>query len=156
MKFMTHLRVGALCLAVFCALSSAHLGVAAERPASDGYWWESLKVLERLVFVAGYTQATSRWSAFLKGSIFVNVSPSEGQALSKYTKWLADHMDFGRVSVRQVTDGVDRFYADFRNKGIDIDDAMDIVRQQLQGVSDAEIEKQILKMRISVTHAKED
>ena len=51
--------------------------------------------------------------------------------------------DFGNIPFGQLMDGVDEFYTDFRNKHVDIADAMTYVRDKLKGKSPAVLEQQL-------------
>ena len=51
--------------------------------------------------------------------------------------------DFGNIPFGQLMDGVDEFYKDFRNKRVDIADAMTYVRDKLKGKSPAVLEQQL-------------
>jgi hypothetical protein len=51
--------------------------------------------------------------------------------------------DFGNIPFGQLMHGVDEFYKDFRNKRVDIADAMTDVRGKLKGKSPAALERQL-------------
>ena len=51
--------------------------------------------------------------------------------------------DFGNIPFGQLMDSVDEFYKDFRNKRVDIADAMTYVRDKLKGKSPAALERQL-------------
>jgi hypothetical protein len=55
--------------------------------------------------------------------------------------------DFGNIPFGQLMDGVREFYEDFRNKHVDIADAMTYVRDKLKGKSPAALERRVKELQ---------
>lgn len=97
--------------------------------------------------------------------------PVMAQAAPKHTgKWWLEHSDVYREAyvngyqsgwhrgighdtplkpfgARTVTDGLDKFYADFKNRIIPLDDAIGYVAEELNGASPEELKAKVLKLR---------
>lgn len=58
-------------------------------------------------------------------------------------------MDYSDVRFGQLADGLDEFYKDFRNKGIDVKFAIGYVRDELKGKPANELEQELTRLRAS-------
>jgi hypothetical protein len=101
----------------------------------DGYWWVSLNSEDKLYFVDGYTAGLGFASDQMTLKC-LSVEPAhDKEALHRCAAdpWMVP-FDFGKSTMGQVSDGVDDFYKDFRNKLIDVRVAIRYVRDELAGV----------------------
>ena len=119
----------------------------------EGYWWADKSDSAKVHFVAGYIEAMTRiqdelWMGCIGtksgGTVPAKVPPDEvleacGQTVTRY--------NFGNIRFGQMSEGVDAFYKDFRNKNININLAMNYVRDQLKGKSDKELEETLAGYR---------
>jgi len=55
--------------------------------------------------------------------------------------------EFGNITFGELREGLDTFYGDFRNKAVQINDALWYVRDQLEGKSSAELAKELEGIR---------
>lgn len=122
----------------------------------DAYWWEKLRPMEKLAFVDGYAGAMTHAHVTTRviGSAIIEdtredspCSSTKERAVTAFVGRAKADFDYFHITLGQLSDGLDKFYADFRNQRIEVYDAMDIIRQQIKGVDDSVIQRQILLMR---------
>ncbi len=109
----------------------------------DGFWWTSQSSTAKVFFVSGYVEGMSAASAGVKAAV------SEGAAKDSVPSrsFLLREFDYSNVRAGQLVDGVDEFYKDFRNKGIEIADALLYVRDQISGESEERLKDFLNKLR---------
>jgi len=83
------------------------------------------------------TEKGEKVSEFLKGS--EEEEKSRNSFLQRYAIYY--------VSARQIVEGTDILYKDFKNKGIKINDAIYVVKRQIEGTSPEDIEKILIYLR---------
>jgi len=148
-------RVIALFLAVGLWVGVAH---GQQVKAHDGYWWTDSSESFRLGFVTGYLMAMNSVSD--ANLVKCAADRSGGKKLDSKdlrvvleecvetadVKWFSE---FGGFRVGQWSDGVNEFYRDFRNKGLEIALAMHYVKDQLHGKPAKELEDEVTEWRRS-------
>jgi hypothetical protein len=106
----------------------------------DGNWWSRMDYPAKFFYTTGFFDGMelghkiSSWSLLesKQKATASNVWESYYSYRDKY---------FTNVSNVQLLQGVDKFYSDFRNRRIAIDDAIWIVVRQVNGMSDEDAEK---------------
>lgn len=134
-------------LLLFLTLLGTRTGMGQGKEQShNGYWWVSSSEGFKLGFVTGYVMATggTRDALFLKcvadkkaglGDEVIKAC-EESQPVSMFP-------DFSNLKFGQLTEGVDEFYRDFRNKNLEIGVAMRYVGDQLKGKPAKELEEEL-------------
>jgi hypothetical protein len=130
---------------------------AAMATVHDGYWWNYLTLNFKLGFASGYAVSMTRVSDVTGSECFLANGGSAQLPPNVMREKLTDcansspvaRWDFQKITNGQLEGGVDAFYSDFRNKTVDIDDAMRYVRDQLKGKPAAELEKELEGIRAS-------
>ena len=142
---------------VFCALLLFGLIGTVEANGQspqkhDGYWWASHSLDFRVGFVSGYTIAMNR--AVDIDLFKCLVDKKTGKVAEQYSgekacleSSRAEATDFSGFRAGQWSDGIDEFYKDFRNRGLDIDLAFLYVKGQLRGKSAKELEEEATRWR---------
>jgi len=126
----------------------------------NGNDWQKSHEVEKLSFALGFIQGVNyvvdqnmnksmqflnklrtekgeKVSEFLKGS--EEEEKSRNSFLQRYAIYY--------VSARQIVEGTDILYKDFKNKGIKINDAIYVVKRQIEGTSPEDIEKILIYLR---------
>jgi hypothetical protein len=126
----------------------------------DGNEWQEWDENEKIMFTMG----------FLTGSDYVvegNMNETnqdlkkgvteKGETVSEFLLGAAleensrninlERYSIYNISVGQIVDGVDILYKDFKNKGINIPDAIYVVKRQIEGTSPEDIEKILIFLR---------
>ena len=129
----------------------------AEAQRKDGYWWTDLQEDWKLFYVMGYHAGSE--SIFNSWWIWGIIEKYEGDPEQDYIPenqyvYLKHRYDYYNENerllgflFRQILDGIDSFYGDFRNKGIYIIDAIRVVGMQLHSVEDEVVEEEIRFLR---------
>ena len=129
MKKLLSLCLVALCCAAAFArpMQSHHSNPNGPPVVHNGLWWEEKSGLFKEAFVGGYKA----------GSMHVAGHP----------------LDVNKFPATLLIDGLDRFYKDFRNRSILIDDALSYVEDQMRGFPDDKLATEVLKMRAAAAPA---
>jgi hypothetical protein len=110
-----------ICTTAFAAPQQKDHPAEGPPPIHNGLWWQSKAKLFRDGFITGYKS----------GSMHDAGHP----------------LDLNQFPAVELIDGLDKFYNDFRNRNILVDDALNYVQDQLRGVPDDKLNVEILKMR---------
>lgn len=118
----------------------------AEKIRRDGNWWVNLTEFSKSFYILGFLDGMelgndfSYWGLETKDTLAV---------MPKVIKAYVDYVDryTSNVTVGQITEGLDKFYGDFRNRSIATHGGVWIVLRQISGDSDAEIQKLIESWR---------
>ncbi len=147
-------------------LARPALAVEEERP-HDGYWWQCVGFEEtqlvttckllQLAYLQGYVNALS--GAVLEAQIeqrhlklnikqMKNKEDQDLMSLSLFFYGIIGR-DLTGMTYGQLQDGLTKFYSDFRNKQIDVDDAIEIVKLQVRGEKKAYIDcmEEVLRLQ---------
>jgi hypothetical protein len=126
---------------LFLALSSAtimaspSLGQDQSTARTDGNWWNGLNSLTKYGYVVGYANGSAKADATWAYGL------CKTQVTAKYLAAVSKGNDYSGITIGQLVEGVDQFYKDFRNTRILSSDAMMVVKQQISGVSQKEIDE---------------
>lgn len=127
-----------------------------ENRSHNGYWWNGLTTDYKLRFASGYAMAMIN-AQDLAG--FKCIADKNGGKLPEKAPgnevldaclqdpWVTP-LDFGDVHFGQLTEGLDEFYKDFRNKEIDVQYALGYVRDELKGKSPEELGQELRRLRV--------
>jgi len=134
-------RIG-LTVLLFLVLTGA---CASEETAHNGFWWVTLSETFKLGFVTGYAKAMT---TVFDGTTLVCIAEKTDEAIKSCAQKQAAPVDFTKIRLGQFSEGLDEFYKDFRNKGIDVDFGIRYVRDQLKGIKSAkELDEELLNYR---------
>jgi hypothetical protein len=123
----------------------ASLNAAQEYRSVTGYpFWSKAEGNLKFAYLIGYSDAEQMYRLALdKGA--------KPLCADAGREWIED---FDRkipmpnnISVKQTSDGIDEFYKDWRNQGVHLYFAQNVVRLQITGRPQAEIEEAIRKAR---------
>jgi hypothetical protein len=125
----------------FLTASSATLVVAPsfgqDQPTTrtNGNWWNDLNALAKYGYIVGYADGSSKADATWASGL------CKTQVPAKYMAAVQNGNDYSEFTIGQLVEGVNQFYKDFRNTKILTRDAMMVVRQQISGVPQKEIDE---------------
>jgi hypothetical protein len=119
--------------------------------AHNRIWWNELDLDTKHSFVAGYGEGIDRadWlveQAIRVGQLKVMESPDP----------VTPHLKFYNITYGQFAEGLDAFYADYRNKQINFNVAILYIRDQIQGVPQKDLDVRLEHMRQATTQADYD
>ena len=133
-----------ICMLLICGAGVCGAGVV----RIDGTWWRGIQELGKFTYIQGYFDAVSQEASNEQTTIILSsiAAPKECQKsfdkLSDLTGKGPAEM-FGHVSIGQLSEGLDRFYADYRNRLILVPHAILMVMNSINGLSEADNEKAI-------------
>jgi hypothetical protein len=144
-------------LGIGILLSAVLLGAGqGQEQKHDGFWWVGSSKDFKVGFASGYTVAMVRaldiegfrCLADRNGGKLPEKYPGDEalKACTSQNPRLAPY-DFSDIRIGQLSEGVDEFYKDFRNKGIDITMAITYARDELKGKPTKELEEELTKLR---------
>lgn len=115
----------------------------------NGEWWLSQTPRDKLSFLEGYITAKSDTNVSLEGL------KRSGRATGKEASDLLDleleASDFYHLSLGQVSDGLDQFYADYKNKMVDFNGAVGYVKHQIKGRPQEQLDRELILVRCEAT-----
>ncbi len=142
---MTTLRQ-MLSLAFVIAALSFTCGLAhANEIRRDGNWWnqqsESFKIAYVVGFLDGRTYETRRWTSGFEATLGEKFDANQVKWMNNFFKIMndADVRDFGNVTVGQLIDGLNNIFSDYKNRRIEVQNAMTLVIRSMDGTPDAEL-----------------
>jgi hypothetical protein len=102
---------------------------ASEETARNGYWWAGMSQIFKLGFVSGCAKAMV---VMFNIGTFECMTEKGAEAIRSCSQYKMTPFDFTDIRLGQLSEGLDEFYKDFRNKGIDVDLGIRYVRDQLK------------------------
>jgi hypothetical protein len=126
-----------IAVALFCLLATAPFSRNQEFDRRDGDWWRSVDRVNKAFYLAGLvdgTELASRLSGNAPND--QGVKDASARTATPFAENRAKYL--GHVTNIQLTDGLDAFYADARNRRILVSDAAWVVLNQLAGTPEAE------------------
>ena len=122
------------------------IGLSAREVRHDGNWWTQQSAGFRLLYILGFMDGMdlgSRFSVPDKGS-----AQDRPEAVTDPRRTYRERTEryFTQVTVGQISDGLDAFYRDHRNRSIVVSDGFEIVLRSLKG---EDVEKLIQARRSS-------
>src|SRR5687768_12847425 len=124
-------------LAFALCVASASPALAQER---DGNWWNTLGAPQKSLIMVGFMEGMELGKSF---SIWEGVKKSSAEPwVWKGTESYVNYFNkfVAKISYGQMTEGLDVFYKDFRNRSIVLPDALWIVLNQISGTPQAEVD----------------
>jgi hypothetical protein len=102
----------------------------------DGNWWRAQKKVVKAIYITGMIDALYSGVGILTkdGLTKGTVAPGDGADVL-----LTCAKGFSAIKVERLADGLDRFYSDFRNRGITTAYALHIMQIELSGAPESEI-----------------
>jgi hypothetical protein len=116
----------------------------------DGNWWNELSATQRSYTLVGFMEGMdlgknfTEWGGLQSGKAAPWVGTAEASYVEYFNKYVAE------VSMGQMSDGLNEFYKDFRNRSISVSDALWIVLKQIAGTPQAEVDALIEAHRKNV------
>jgi hypothetical protein len=111
----------------------------------DGNWWRSQSEAIRLDYMVGFFDGKRLGYNFS----YWGFAEDDSRCVSKVGKSYNSYSDkyFSNITNDQVVDGLDRFYADYRNRRIRVADAVWLVLNEIAGTSQKEMDQMIESWR---------
>ena len=110
------------------------IGLLAEDPRHDGNWWNRQSAGFRLLYILGFMDGMDLGSRF---SVLDKADLPDGRqgSLPDPRRTYRDRTEhyFANVTVGQISDGLDAFYRDYRNRSIALTDGFEIVLRSIKG-----------------------
>lgn len=138
--------VATVLLVVACGLSDAQ-----ESSRRDGNWWRGEQRISKSTYVVGFFDGMELGRNFSYWKFANNKLAANSVALVNES--YAEYVDkyFKNVSNVQLVDGLDVFYADFRNRSILVHNAVWIVTHQISGLPQERVDEMIENWRKNST-----
>lgn len=119
----------------------------------DGNWWRTLTRQQQVYYVAGFFSGMDLGRNFAiwkyLDSTDVNEQKAVSLALDAYDQYSDEY--FAEVTAAQIVDGLNVFYADYRNRRIETMGAIWLVVKGIAGLSDREHQELIESWRKHAT-----
>jgi hypothetical protein len=120
-------------LIVAASLLVCCVGVTAEEARHDGTWWNRQSAGFRLLYILGFMDGMDLGSRFsAPDQPEVKRAPDPGLDARRTYKSRTEHY-FANLTVGQISDGLDAFYRDYRNRSINLADGFEIVLRSIKG-----------------------
>lgn len=152
--FLVLIQLGFLC---FLLLSPTKTIANDGKP--DGYLWEKLTPNEKFVYVFAYVEGISemnlewRHQMDVLRALYELEKNEENKYLAEYGKetkaFYEKHYHYFGIPYRQLIEGINDIYKDYKNKSIRLKDAFSLVRAELNGTDEKELERRKVYMRKS-------
>jgi hypothetical protein len=114
----------------------------------NGVWWNQLSTTERLFFLEGYIDGLARADFLLTQNLKVRKQKlpdvSTNEEVTSFFK-------FYKITYGQFMEGLNTFYADYRNPQINFDVAILYIRDQIHGTSQKDLDLRLEDMRKATT-----
>jgi hypothetical protein len=120
-------------LIVAASLFVCCVGLTAEEARHDGTWWNRQSAGFRLLYILGFMDGMDLGSRFsTPENAEVKRTPAPGVDARRTYQRRTEHY-FANLTVGQISDGLDAFYRDYRNRSITLADGFEIVVRSLKG-----------------------
>lgn len=126
----------------------SHIASHAQGKNFDGELWAGLDKISKYSWINGYHQGLSTASTAAP-VLFCNTAKSVQDCYAEASEKV-DRVIMGSLrgtSIDQLSDGIDTFYADYRNRRIQIQYAVGHVSRSIKGASAAALEKEAEALR---------
>ena len=144
-------------LAAFAAVAVSTFLLVISRTAEckevfDGYWWNKQSEEVKTAYVCGFVRGTNNVLDSLQELLDEETSsygPSTYlvESVKKALEYAQAACAFDSFSIYEVSDGVEEFYKDFRNRRVTVDCAIIVVRMQLRERSEEFINLKTKRLR---------
>lgn len=140
-KSLILVSVGALLGAgLFASLTAAQ----EYRPVTGYAFWSKADGNLKFAYLIGYEDAEQ----FYRSALDIDAKPRCADAGKAWIEDFEQKMPMPyNITLKQMSEGIDEFYKDWKNQGIDIFLAQNIVRLQIGGRPQAEVDEAIRKAR---------
>jgi hypothetical protein len=137
------------CAVVIILIVSPIIGTE-KSPSNDGYCWTQYDYLGEISstwFKIGYLNGRYEGYDRLSNELYAIatlLSPGENpcaRALMTIVDSWVDYYSLGGITWGQMIDGLDEFYSDWRNRQIEISDALYAVKLELTGASATDVDR---------------
>lgn len=114
----------------------------------DGNWWLDLQKNVKINYAVGFFDGMELGNRF---SYWKNLSGTKAQkyctarAVDSYSEYSQKY--FGNVTAGQLSDGLDSFYADYKNRRILVSNAVWLVVNGIAGMPEEELKKMVESWR---------
>lgn len=121
----------------------------ADELRQDGNWWSNQEAGEKAVYVIGFLDGMAYESKIWDMGLMVAEGKDFDPVLNRYAakaETFANNnfkREFAHLTVGNIVDGLDKFYADYRNHRIEVSEAMVVVVRSMDGTPEDEISKLI-------------
>lgn len=139
--------IGNLLLVIAPLSLSARKANGQQSLRRDGTWWQELLANDRLLFIIGFMDGMQLGRNFSHWGMEKDKESEacSGKAVVSFGKMTEQY--FSKVTAAQLTDGLDDFYMDYRNRSLPIHAAVWLVVQGIAGVPKDKLEKSIESWR---------
>ncbi len=147
-----------LILTAFVAVLIFQVKLNAEEPALNGYFWEKLDPTGRLVYVIAYTKGIGELNIEIRHQMDVLMvlydmeKTEKNKYLAEYGKetktYYEKNYHYFNIPYRQLVEGIDAIYQDYKNKTITLVDAFALVKADISGVDKTELQRRMSFMRL--------
>lgn len=129
------------------------LAIADTGTRQDGNWWRTLDRKQQIYYVAGFFSGMDLGRNFAIWKYLDSTDENEKQAVSLAIHAYDQYSDkyFAEVTAAQIVDGLNLFYADYRNRRIETTGAIWLVVNGIAGLSDQEHQELIESWRKHAT-----
>lgn len=135
-------------LAVAASLLVWCVGLHADEIRHDGNWWHQQSAGFRLLYILGFMDGMDLGSRFsVPDTAGSERKPGTVPDTRRIYKDRTEHY-FTNVTVGQISDALDAFYRDVKNRSIKLPDGFEIVLRSIKGEN---VEKLIQSRRSSAT-----
>lgn len=120
----------------------------------DGNWWRGLTLSEKQVYIVGFFDGIPLGHKFSSWNLMHNPQKQNclQDTVGSFVNYVSKYLE--NVTSGQLTDGLDDFYSDYRNRSIPIDNAVWLVANSISGKPQAELDKMIESFRRNVSPPK--
>lgn len=146
MKTLLRSFVVLFCASIFLSASAQDAGQL-DPGKLDGNWWRGQNQAFKFSYMVGFFNGMELGNKFSywKFSNDKTATNSVDLVNESYTEYLNKY--FKNVSNAQIADGLDAFYADFRNRSILVHNAIWLVTNQIAGVPTEKVNAMIESWR---------
>ena len=120
-------------LIVAASLFVCCVGVSAQEVRHDGTWWNRQSAGFRLLYILGFMDGMDLGSRFSMPDGAEGTRSSDATLDARRIYKSRTERYFTNVTVGQISDGLDAFYRDYRNRSISLADGFEIVLRSIKG-----------------------
>jgi len=107
------------------------------KTVKDAEWWNGMDNTSKIDYIAGFWNGVT-WSDVVIKDVLSNIKKkgaiNQGTYDDIFDKWL-DYTDIGSTTVGDIVNRIDTFYDNPLNEKLTLDETMDIIVFNIQGLS---------------------
>ena len=134
---------------LFIFLTSATVASDEHWIDHNGEWWLAQTPRDKLSFLEGYIVAKNDTQISLER--FKRSGQDFGKDALRMVELELESSDFYRLSMGQLSDGLDQFYRDYRNKMVDFSNAVGYVKHEIRGRPQEQLHRELILIRCEAT-----